>query len=464
MSSALHENENTLPEGYHMTELGPLPKEWRVVRLGEVAQLKQGRTPRREDYDDKVGSRIIKVKDFEDGGSVSLTPAGDRSFVVGKTKGLTKVNRGDVLILNAGHSSEVVGQKVAIVPKELDGAFYVAELTAIRAISDLSEPYFLFGILMLPRTREYVRTLVKGGHLYVSQLKTLPIPLPPLPEQRAIAAVLRAVQAAKEATERVIAAARELKKSLMRHLFTYGPVPVDQTDLVGVASRPPLQDTEIGPIPQHWQVVRLGEVVNLTMGQSPPSSTYNTVGEGLPFLQGKAEFGEVYPVPVKWCSAPLRVAKRGSVLVSVRAPVGDVNLADQDFCIGRGLAAISGKQQLLNDFLFYYLCSSKSLLEEQGTGSTFKSINKSILTNFSIPLPPLSEQQEIARILRAVDEKIRAEERRKQALEALFKALLHDLMTARRRLPAEVIAQFAETTADPLGGAQRRCTPETEAP
>lgn len=208
----------------------------------------------------------------------------------------------------------------------------------------------------------------------------------------------------------------------------------------------------------------MGEVVNLTMGQSPPSSTYNTVGEGLPFLQGKAEFGEVYPVPVKWCSAPLRVAKRGSVLVSVRAPVGDVNLADQDFCIGRGLAAISGKQQLLNDFLFYYLCSSKSLLEEQGTGSTFKSINKSILTNFSIPLPPLSEQQEIARILRAVDEKIRAEERRKQALEALFKALLHDLMTARRRLPAEVIAQFAETTADPLGGAQRRCTPETEAP
>jgi type I restriction enzyme S subunit len=187
--------------------------------------------------------------------------------------------------------------------------------------------------------------------------------------------------------------------------------------------------TELGPLPAEWRVVKLGDVADLTMGQSPPSSTYNTVGKGIPFLQGKAEFGEIYPKPAKWCSAPLRTAKRGSVLVSVRAPVGDANLANQDFCIGRGLAALSGKQLLVNEFLFFYLLDSKSLLEEQGTGSTFKSINKAILTNFPIPLLPLAEQRAIAEALRAVQEAQEATGRVIAAARELKQSLMRHLFT-----------------------------------
>lgn len=187
--------------------------------------------------------------------------------------------------------------------------------------------------------------------------------------------------------------------------------------------------TELGPLPAEWRVVKLGDVADLTMGQSPPSSTYNTVGKGIPFLQGKAEFGEIYPKPAKWCSAPLRTAKRGSVLVSVRAPVGDANLANQDFCIGRGLAALSGKQLLVNEFLFFYLLDSKSLLEEQGTGSTFKSINKAILTNFPIPLLPLAEQRAIAEALRAVQEAQEAPGRVIAAARELKQSLMRHLFT-----------------------------------
>jgi type I restriction enzyme S subunit len=187
--------------------------------------------------------------------------------------------------------------------------------------------------------------------------------------------------------------------------------------------------TELGPLPEEWRVVRLGEVADLTMGQSPPSLTYNTHGEGLPFLQGKAEFGEIYPQPIKWCSAPLRVAKRGSVLISVRAPVGDVNLALRDYCIGRGLAALSGREALNNDFLFYFLINAKPQLEEQGTGSTFKSINRSVLQSFPLPLPPLSEQRAIAHVLRAVQRAREATERVIAATRELKKSLMRHLFT-----------------------------------
>lgn len=188
--------------------------------MGEVAHLKQGRTPRREDYDDKTGSRIIKVKDYEDGGRVSLIPTGDRSFIKNKTNSLTKVESESVLILNAGHSSDVVGQKVGIVPRELDGAFYVAEITAVRADRELSEPYFLFGILMMPSIRERIRTLVKGGHLYVSQLKTLSIPLPPLPEQQEIARILQTVDEKIRAEQARKQALEVLFRTLLDNLMT----------------------------------------------------------------------------------------------------------------------------------------------------------------------------------------------------------------------------------------------------
>jgi len=284
-------------------------------------------------------------------------------------------------------------------------------------------------------------------NLSQGRLAVFPIPLPPLDEQRAIAHVLRTVQRAKEATEGVIAALRELKKSLMQHLFTYGPVPVTERERV------PLQETEIGPLPAHWRVVRLGEVGAILMGQSPPSESYNSQGIGLPFLQGKAEFGEVYPTPIKWCSRPLRISPPGAILLSVRAPVGDVNLAPFQCCIGRGLAAICANEKVDTAFLFHWLRLAKPKLEEHGTGTTFQSINRNVLEKFPIPLPPLSEQREIARMLQAVDAKIAAEERRRAALEELFKTLLHALMSGRIRVPHIVGGERSRDSApdaDPL--------------
>ena len=250
------------------------------------------------------------------------------------------------------------------------------------------------------------------------------IPLPPPHEQQKIARVLNKIQRAIQQQDKIIEATKNLKKSLMQKLFTEG---LGHTEL---------EETEIGQIPKSWKVVRLGDndVADIMMGQSPPSKTYNKEGIGLPFLQGKAEFGEIYPTPIKWCSKPIKVAKEKDIIVSVRAPVGDVNIAPFDCCIGRGLAAIRPKGNLEPLYPFYYFRISKERLEAEGGGTTFKAISKSVLENFKIPLPSFSEQQQIAHILSTVDKKIETEEKRKSTLKELFKTMLHELMTGEIRL------------------------------
>ena len=105
-------------------------------------------------------------------------------------------------------------------------------------------------------------------------------------------------------------------------------------------------------IPKHWQLKKLGEVCQIIMGQSPPSTTYNKNGIGLPFFQGKAEFTELYPIAEKWCNAPNKIAEPNDILLSVRAPVGTTNIANIKCCIGRGLAAIRYDNY---KYVFYFI-------------------------------------------------------------------------------------------------------------
>lgn len=150
--------------------------------------------------------------------------------------------------------------------------------------------------------------------------------------------------------------------------------------------------SEIRDIPEHWEVKKLGEVCEIIMGQSPSSSTYNLSGIGMPFFQGKAEFTELYPIVEKWCDAPKKVALPNDILLSVRAPVGTTNIANQKCCIGRGLAAIRYENY---KYVFYFLRSIEQQLDKKGTGTTFRAISGEIIRTTDIPLPPLPEQQAI---------------------------------------------------------------------
>ena len=182
-----------------------------------------------------------------------------------------------------------------------------------------------------------------------------------------------------------------------------------------------------------WDYAPLGEVCEVIMGQSPPSSTYRDEAEGLPFFQGKADFGLVHPTARKWCTEPKKIARPGDVLLSVRAPVGPTNVADVECCIGRGLAAIRGGPDVEQEFLLHALQFVEPEIVRQGTGSTFQAIGGKRLKAITIPVPPINEQRRIVErlrdrlnIIQRADDAARAQI---VALEAMPAALLREFFS-----------------------------------
>jgi type I restriction enzyme S subunit len=201
-------------------------------------------------------------------------------------------------------------------------------------------------------------------------------------------------------------------------------------------------------LPRGWRWAKLGEeeTATVVMGQSPPGSTYNGEGHGLPFYQGKADFGDVSPTPRVWCSAPRKTAEVGDILLSVRAPVGPTNLATEQCCIGRGLAAIRGERNALTLYLYFWFKHIEPWLSEQGEGSTFTAIGKERIESISVPLPPLPAQERIVQILQKADEIRR---KRKEALELADKilpAIFHETFERREsKWPAKPLKDVVTT-------------------
>ena len=170
-------------------------------------------------------------------------------------------------------------------------------------------------------------------------------------------------------------------------------------------------------------MARLEEICAINMGQSPDSSTYNEDGNGLPFFQGNADFGEIYPAVRMWCSEPTKIAREKDILISVRAPIGALNIANCECCIGRGLAALTVNEDICaQEYLWHALSGKVDELNSKGTGSTFKAINKKTLSETEIPLPPIDEQRKIAAILDKVSDLIAKRQQQLDKLDEMIKA------------------------------------------
>ena len=175
-------------------------------------------------------------------------------------------------------------------------------------------------------------------------------------------------------------------------------------------------------------MARLDKICKLNMGQSPDSSSYNENKKGLPFFQGNADFGTIHPTARVWCDAPTKIARSGDILISVRAPIGALNIANTECCIGRGLAALAVDESICDKkYLWYGIASKVDELNSKGTGSTFKAISKSVLSETEIPLPTLKIQKKIAVNLDRVSELIFLRKQQLTRLDKLIKARFIEL-------------------------------------
>jgi len=167
------------------------------------------------------------------------------------------------------------------------------------------------------------------------------------------------------------------------------------------------------------KTIALSEVTQINMGQSPLSESYNKIGNGLPFFQGKTDFGDVYPKIRVFCTSPNKIAEANDILLSVRAPVGSINICQTKSCIGRGLAAIRATSAIEQKYLYFFLKFYEPELEKAGKGSTFEAVNREDVENIEIPLPSLPEQKRIAAILDKAD-RLRRQRRFAQTLSDSF--------------------------------------------
>ena len=232
-----------------------------------------------------------------------------------------------------------------------------------------------------------------------------------------------------------------------------GPIPV------GAQRAVPLRETEIGPVPAHWQVVRLGEVAETKSGGTPNRAKSEYYGGPIPWVKsGELQDGFINQTAetlteVGLTQSNAKVFPAGTLLVAMYdATAGKVGILGINAATNQAVCAIFPDKRTMSDYLFYVFVWRREELLGERYGGAQPNISQIALKSFSLPLPPLVEQQEIARILGAVDEKIAAEERRKAALAALFKSLLAHLMTGRVRVPPIIV------------GAQRRCAPTGNAP
>lgn len=181
------------------------------------------------------------------------------------------------------------------------------------------------------------------------------------------------------------------------------------------------------------KTVKLGDVAQIISGQSPKSVNYNQNSQGLPLYQGKKDFGAIFTAkPTVWTTQTTKVAEKGDILISVRAPVGPVNFANQKINIGRGLAAIRPWEGLDSKFLFRFLQYSEPEIAKLGGGATFQSINRELLKNLFIPCPEISKQKEVVKKLdgdfEKIDRAIELTQKNLQSTQELFKSTLINLL------------------------------------
>ena len=319
--------------------------------------------------------------------------------------------------------------------------------SVIRGKDGRAHTDFLYWFLAQDHIVEQLHTIAEHSttaypSIRPADIGQLKLDLPPLSEQRAIAHILGTLDDKIELNRRMNETLEEMARAIFKDWFVdFGPTRAKMegrdTGLPAeVAALFPdwLVESELGEMPEGWESGTVGECFYLTMGQSPPSSTYNEHGEGLPFFQGRTDFGFRYPENRKFCTAPTRIAQPEDTLVSVRAPVGDINMAWEQCCIGRGVAAL--RHKLGSSSFTYYAAGAlqRAIQQYEHTGTVFGAINKQQFEEMPTIEPTSDVVDAFGTFALQFDRRIRSNVAESRTLAALRDALLPKLVSGKLRV------------------------------
>jgi type I restriction enzyme S subunit len=390
------------------------------------------------------GSRVISAKLIKSG-RVALE-ADEARFVDAPTyrKWMRSPLRADDVIM----TSEAPLGELAYLAQDSDWCLG-QRLYAIRPNPGRCHGRYLYYALQSEPAKSDIQSRATGTTVVgirQTELWRVLVPTPPLAEQRAIASVLGALDDKIDLNRRMCQTLEEMARALFKSWFVdYDPVrakmegrdpglPKEIADLF--PSR--LVDSELGPIPEGWVVQRLAEGFAITMGQSPPGSSYNETGDGLAFFQGRADFGFRFPRYRVYTIEPTRFAEAGDTLVSVRAPVGDVNMAPSRCCVGRGVAAVRHQSGACS-YTYYAMKFLEPEFEKfESEGTVFGSISKRDFHGLRLPAPSSVVLRAFEEKCGALDGRIETAEREQATLAALRDTLLPKLISGEVRVPASL--------------------------
>jgi type I restriction enzyme S subunit len=360
---------------------------------------------------------------------------------------------GDVLLAMTEQQEGLLASPL-IVPEDLGGyedLVYSHHVAKVVSKSGKLRPEFFYNFLRVPinRTRAaYGNTGTTVQDLPYDVIYEQVVPIPPLEEQDRINSFIATLDRKIQLNTALASRLEKIAQSVFRSWFVdFDPVkakmagekPVGMDDATAAFFPDSMEDSELGQIPTGWSVQEFGEVNHLLMGQSPPGDTYNSEGEGVPFYQGRTDFGVRFPKQRVFCTAGTRFAKAGEVLISVRAPVGDLNQAIEDCVIGRGVASAmhkSGSQV----YSYALLCSLKpKLAYYNGEGTVFGAINRSDFHSLKIVEPPRQVVDSFETVAGPLNDKIRNLFNQTKSLIELRDSFLPRLISGELQIPKEML-------------------------
>ena len=444
-----------LPESFHreierdyvVVQQGAEPKqagEWRRVVLGDVIDLQLSSVDKKS----KASEQAVQLCNYMDVYTNNFIYA-DMDFMTATATereiARCSLAAGDVVITKDSEKHDDIGVP-ALVREDVPDLICGYHLAILRPrLSEIGGAYLFYALSTDEAQRQfhsYANGITRFG-LRKADIGLVEIPLPPLPEQRAIGHVLGTLDDKIELNRRMNETLEEMARALFKSWFVdFDPVrakmegrwhrgeslpglPAEHYDLFPDS----LVDSELGEVPEGWGVKGLGDCFNLTMGQSPPGSTYNDDGNGTPFYQGSTDFGERYPTNRRYCTEPARLAQTEDTLVSVRAPVGAINRAWERCCIGRGVAALRHKSGSAPYTYYAIWAAQPEIGQYEHTGTVFGAIGGQQFRALLMLEPHDKTVAAFHRIGQDLDNRIRSNVAESRALTTQRDALLPGLMS-----------------------------------